>query len=127
MNYILYKIYYGEQLVYIGRTKQDLKDRLRLHFFGKPMVRKLDIFQTTKIEYALFNTEADMYLMEIYLINLYKPMLNKDDKAHDDLTIYIPEPKFYPYWNSLIDKWKEKQIEHLIDTSPLDFSEDFYF
>ena len=128
MNYIIYKIYYGNELVYIGRTKQNLKDRLRLHFFCNPLVKKIDIFDTTKIEYTLFNTEADMFLYEVYLINLYHPVLNKDDNAHDDLTIYLPEPQFYPYWDKIIDKWKEKQIAHLIDTVLLDYNnDDFLF
>lgn len=122
-NYILYKIYYGTELVYIGRTKQDLCDRLRLHFFGKPMVKKLDILKTTRIEYTLCASEADMFLYEIYLINIYKPRINKDDKAHDELSsfLYLPEPQFYEYINPLLEKWKEKEREHVIDTSPLDY------
>lgn len=126
-NYILYKIYYGDELVYIGRTTQNLKDRLRLHFFGKPMVKKIDILRTTKIEYTLCETMADMYLYEIYLINYYKPPINKDDKAKDDLTIVLPEPKFYPYWDSIIDKWKDKQIHELLETAPLNIEDDFLF
>lgn len=126
-NYILYKIYYGDELVYIGRTTQNLKDRLRLHFFGKPMVKKIDILRTTKIEYTLCETMADMYLYEIYLINYYKPPINKDDKAKDDLTIVLPEPKFYPYWDNIIDKWKDKQIHELLETAPLNIEDDFLF
>ena len=111
-NYILYKIYYSNELVYIGRTSQDLIDRLRLHFFGKPMVKKLDIIETTRIEYTICDSEADMFLLEIYLINKYKPRINRDDKAHDELSphLYLPEPRFYPYYNPLLDKWKEKDI-----------------
>lgn len=128
MNYILYKIYYGDELVYIGRTKQDLQKRLRQHFFdGNAIVKKLDILQTTKIEYCLCPTEADMIVLEVYLIAKYRPRINKDDKPKDELTIYLDEPRFYPYWLPIIDKWKEKQIEYLINTSPLDANEDFYF
>lgn len=128
INYMLYKIYYGDELVYIGRTKQDLQKRLRQHFFdGNAMAKKLDILQTTKIEYCLCETEADMNVLEVYLIAKYHPRINKDDKPKDNLTIYLEEPRFYSYWIPTIDKWKEKEIEYLIDTSPLDCSEDFYF
>ena len=115
--------------MYIGRTKQNLKNRLRNHFFGSnAMTKKIDIFRTTRIEYCLCETEADMNLIEIYLICKYKPPINVDDVPKDDLTIFLPEPRFYPYWDAIIDKWKDKQIEQLIDTSPLDYSnEDFYF
>ena len=125
-NFILYKIYYGSELVYIGRTKQELIDRLRLHFFMKPMVRKLDIISTTRIEYTLCASEADMFLMEIYLIGIYKPRLNRDDKPQDNISSFLalPEPVFYNYQHPLLDKWKTEAIEQLIDTLPLDYSND---
>lgn len=128
-TYILYRIYYGDELVYIGRTSQDLKDRLRQHFFGHPMVKKIDLFATTKIEYAILNTQADMYLYEIYEINKWKPRINKDDKARDEFSPFIELPQlvFYDYWPEIIDKWKEKQIKHVIDTAPLDFPDEDFF
>ena len=122
VNYLVYKIYYNDELVYIGRTKQSLTDRLRMHFFGNPLVPKLDLFKISKIEYASFDRESDQFVYEVYLINLFHPRLNSHDLAHDDLTIRLPEPKFYVWNNPIIDKWKEKRIDYLIDTSPLDYS-----
>lgn len=129
-NYILYKIYYHDELAYIGRTTQDLKNRLRMHFFHtNKIVKQLDILQVTKIEYTILNTQADMYLYEIYLINLYHPSCNVDDNAKDDLSDFIVLPKleFYEYKDPIIDKWKAKQIEHLIDTAPLDYSDEVFW
>lgn len=129
-NYILYKIYYHDELAYIGRTTQDLKNRLRMHFFHtNKIVKQLDILQVTKIEYTVLNTQADMYLYEIYLINLYHPPCNVDDNAKDDLSDFIVLPKleFYEYKDPIIDKWKAKQIEHLIDTAPLDYSDEAFW
>lgn len=129
-NYILYKIYYHDELAYIGRTTQDLKNRLRMHFFHtNKIVKQLDILQVTKIEYTILNTQSDMYLYEIYLINLYHPPCNVDDNAKDDLSDFIVLPKleFYEYKDPIIDKWKEKQIEHLIDTAPLDYSDEAFW
>lgn len=129
-NYILYKIYYRDELAYIGRTTQDLKNRLRMHFFHiNKIVKQLDILQVTKIEYTVLNTQADMYLYEIYLINLYHPSCNVDDNAKDDLSDFIVLPKleFYEYKDPIIDKWKAKQIEHLIDTAPLDYSDEAFW
>ena len=129
-NYILYKIYYRDELAYIGRTTQDLKNRLRMHFFHtNKIVKQLDILQVTKFEYTILNTQAGMYLYEIYLINLYHPPCNVDDNAKDDLSDFIVLPKleFYEYKDPIIDKWKEKQIEHLIDTAPLDYSDEAFW
>lgn len=128
MNYILYKIYYGDELVYVGRTKQDLKQRLRNHFFGgNAMTKKIDIIQTTRIEYCFCQSEADMFVTEVYLICKYRPKINRDDKPNDELTIHLEEPIFYTYYHPILDKWKEKQIEQLVDTSPLDYSNEDYF
>ena len=107
-NNILYKIYEDDTLVYIGRTHQPLQDRLRGHFFGKPMHRKIDIFRTTKIEYAELTTVADLYLYEIYYINKLKPPYNGKDKAHDELTIDLPGLNFKEFECKLRDKWKKK-------------------
>lgn len=122
VNYLVYKVYYGDELVYIGRTKQRLVDRMRMHFFGDIDVPKLNIFNVSKIEYTLFDKESDQIVYEVYLINLYHPCLNLHDLGADDLTIYLPEPLFYVWENPIIDKWKEKRIDYLIDTSPLDYS-----
>ena len=104
-GFILYKIYYGDNLIYLGRTKQKLQDRIRGHFFGKSMHRKINIENVTKIEYAELTSEADMFLYEIYYINKLKPHLNVDDKARDDLSIVIQDIEFKEYYCKLMDKW----------------------
>lgn len=128
-QYILYKIYYSDKLVYVGRTYQDLKDRLRMHFFHtNKIVKQLNLLDVTKIEYSILNTQADMYLYEIYLINLYHPVLNVDDNAKDDLSDFVVLPKlsFYLYEDKIIEKWKEKIIQNVI--ASVDDSDDiFYF
>lgn len=110
MPNLLYKIYYDDLVVYLGRTCQPLQNRIRGHLFGKPMHRKIDIFQVTKIEYAEFPTVADMYLYEIYFINKLKPPLNCDDKAPDELSVNLPEPEWCEFTTHLWDKWRT-QIE----------------
>ena len=107
-TFTLYKIYYGEELIYLGRTAQLLQDRIRNHLFKKPGLKKIDINKISKIEYAEFETRADMYLYEIYYINLYKPMLNKDDKARDELTVRLPDISFTEWTTPLWEKWKEE-------------------
>lgn len=107
-RFILYRIYYDDYIVYLGRTKQRLQDRIRGHLFKKPMQREIGIDSVSKIEYAEFATEADMYVYEVYYINLYRPPLNRDDKARDELTILLPEVEWKPFQTPLWDKWKEQ-------------------
>lgn len=107
-KFTLYKIYYDNALVYIGRTKQPLQNRIRGHLFQKPMHRTIDINQVSKIEYTELPTEADMNLYEIYYILKYKPSLNVDDKTKDDLTINLPELEWEIFTTHLWDKWLDE-------------------
>ena len=117
-QYLLYKIFYEDKLVYIGRTAQPLKKRLYGHFSKAPMMRQLDVRRVTKIEYATFKTEADMFLYEIYFINKWKPVLNRDDKSNEPLTIELPPVTFTEYVCDLLPKWKE-----IVEKKDRDFRE----
>jgi len=111
----LYKIYYTcpnapPFLAYIGRTKNDLTARFRQHFTGHVLMKSLDIFGVSHIEYAELKTTADMYVAEIVLINTLKPPLNVDDKAQDGLTLTVDLSALqWRVWDKphLMEKWKE--------------------
>lgn len=107
-NFTLYRIYYGNDIVYVGRTTQPLADRIRGHLFKKPMLRGIDINRVSKIEYSRYESEADMFLYEIYFINTWKPALNRDDKAKDTLTVSLPPVSWEIFTTGLWDKWKEE-------------------
>lgn len=106
MEFTLYKVFHEETIIYLGRTKLPLARRLYGHFFKKPMHRQINIADATKIEFASFQTEADMFLYEIYFINCYHPTLNRDDKAKDELTITLPEVQWQEFESPLVQKWK---------------------
>jgi len=110
-GHILYRIFYDDDLVYLGRTNQPLNTRLRGHFINRPMQRKLECNSVTKIEYINFSAEADMNLYEIYFINKYKPPLNCDDKARDDLTVSLPEPEWVDHWPDRMSIWLQELKE----------------
>lgn len=107
-GFILYRIWYENTLVYLGRTKQPLQSRIRGHLFKKPMHRSISINLVTKIEYAEFQTESDMNLYEIYFINLWKPPLNIDDKCKDELTVHLPDVEWNTFTTPLWDKWRRE-------------------
>lgn len=107
-GFILYRIWYGDFIAYLGRTKQPLQARIRGHMFAAPMHRAIDIHNVTKIEYTMLPTEADMNLYEIYLINLWKPPLNIDDKAKDSLTIRLPALEWQGFHPANYEDWKRR-------------------
>ena len=107
-GYILYRIYYGDIIAYLGRTKQPLQARIRGHIFQKPMHKLILIQNVTKIEYTELQSEADMNLYEIYFINLWKPPLNVDDKARDELSIRLPELAWKEFAPAHWEEWKQQ-------------------
>ena len=108
---VLYRVFYLKKIVYVGRTTQPLQTRLHGHFFKAPMMRAINIDLVSKIEYAELKSEADMFLYEIYYINKWKPSLNVDDKAHDELSVTLPELKWSEFQPPLMDKWKTQIAE----------------
>ena len=106
---IIYRIWYGDEIVYVGRTTQQLTDRLRGHFFRHKRYIIIDINQVTKIEYQEHRTIADMYLYEVYYINMFHPRLNRDDRAPDELTVKLPAVKWTEYVPRLMDEWRERE------------------
>lgn len=106
MPYLLYKIFADGQVIYLGRTKQPLARRLYGHFFGGALQKQLSIQEIQRIEYAIFQTEADLFLYEIYYINLLHPPLNRDDKAKDNLTVSLPEAAWTVFETQLLQKWE---------------------
>lgn len=107
-GFLIYRIWYGNCLVYVGRTKQPLQSRIRGHLFSKPMHRTVNIEQVTKIEYAELGSEADMNLYEIYYILRLHPPLNVDDKARDDLSVTLPELEWKAFTTPLWEGWRQE-------------------
>lgn len=107
-GFILYRIWYKDFIAYLGRTKQPLQERMHGHMFAAPMHRAIDIHNVSRIEYTELSTEADMNLYEIYFINLWKPPLNIDDKAKDNLTIFLPALTWEEFIPKNWEKWKRE-------------------
>lgn len=108
VGFLVYRIYYGEHIAYVGRTKQPLQSRMRGHMFAKAMHKNISIHNVSKIEYTECKSQADMYLYEIYYICKWKPVLNRDDKPLDDLTLELPELSWKEFIPSNWEQWKKE-------------------
>lgn len=107
-QFIIYKIYYGDILTYIGQTAQQIDRRLHKHFFAASHIRKIDPRAVTKVEVANCVTRADMNVYEKYYIELLKPSLNCLEKDTDLLTIRLPDLNFFPVDIPLMAKWRAR-------------------
>ena len=86
MNYIYKFINSSDEIIYIGKTN-NLSHRISSHTH-LPESAYNDIY---RIYYTTMNTVSDQHIMEIALINYYKPIYNQQDKKDDDLTILRKE------------------------------------
>ena len=104
---ILYKIYYGHKLVFVGTTNVDLTNTLRVKFFGPD---HLDVTRVSKVEYITLPSMADCPVYQALYINAYKPLYNKSGKARDELSegvlSALPEFVFQEYDNAILMKWE---------------------
>lgn len=107
-RYHVYRIFYGDELVYVGRTKQRLIDRMRAHMLHTDKI-KINPLEVTSIEYADCASEADMCLYEVYYINLWHPRLNEDAKAGDSLTVELPELIWVEFYCPELQQWRVKE------------------
>lgn len=69
-------------IIYVGKTCRKLDDRMGEHFGGKGHLPKECYNSVAKIEYIKVKTDADALLVEVYLINKYRPLYNKQNKSN---------------------------------------------
>lgn len=101
----LYKYVYNEQIIYIGKSNSNIKNRINGHKREskfRPYLDKAEIY-VCKLPNS---TETD--LMEKALINRYKPILNVEfNRLGFSSLISVQEPK----WEKYCDWLNSKQIE----------------
>lgn len=116
----VYRMWYGDEMIYVNRTAQSLAPVFRRHFFAPCKQRpKIDLLQVTKIQYQEFATYADSALYVCYYRNKYKPRLNGGLWQKDRLSINLP----LVHWNEWINeqlmaRWREEA--YLIKTHQKD-------
>lgn len=69
-------------VTYIGKTCRKLDDRMNEHFGGKGHLPNSCYNNVARVEYMTVKTDADALLVEVYLINKYRPLYNKQNKSN---------------------------------------------
>jgi hypothetical protein len=88
--YIYFFISKENKPIYIGKTRQKIKDRMNAHNH-LPCECYSDV---DKICYGEVESEADLAIYETYYINKYKPKYNTMLKYNDKVNIKLPDLKF---------------------------------
>lgn len=102
----IYKYIKNGEVVYVGKSANDVPRRVRSH----SKEEKFKPFIDSCIFVAECKNPAHMNILETLFINYYKPVLNVADKYGDDLDIAIPEIEWIPYEEFLVRYNKEESI-----------------
>lgn len=97
----LYKFETDTGIAYIGKSinlRTRIKDHLR--YSNKSQLASLRD-EISKVSFCTIR-DADMHIVELYLISKYRPYLNTDSVPLNRTTLEIKEP----VWTELID-WKD--------------------
>ena len=79
----VYRLYKDKEIVYIGKTN-NLKYRIKAHKKDK----EFDYY-----DYAI-TSDSEAHVYEVYYINKYRPILNKDCKGEELFNIKVKELEF---------------------------------
>lgn len=104
------------KIIYVGKTK-NLNQRIHRHFSKDGHLSKECYENVYEIEYCEFNTNTDMTMFEVYMINKYRPIYNIDLKYNDNMDnciFNLLEPKWNFYNKAKADFYHKKCSEKVI-------------
>jgi len=107
------------QVIYIGKTDTLLRQRIEAHAKEDKFAPYLGQWIVEYIELA---NRVETDIVEKYLINYWKPILNEKDHAEGLTNMSIKLPKWIPY-EKYEEKWKEGNaalVTNAIKTAMLD-------
>lgn len=91
-GFFIYKYVKDGQIVYLGKTKRPLNQRINEHKHKKDLPDGCDIY------FFECSSESDMNIAELFLIDKYKPVYNRDCNDAQTQTSYFFEE---PEWKSI--------------------------
>lgn len=105
----VYKYVYNDEIIYIGKSDNSILNRVNAHVKEakfKPYLEKAVIY------YTECKHSTHTLILEAFLINKYKPILNVSLKHDEDLNLDIPIPE--PEWHLLSELKKvEKTVKQV--------------
>lgn len=116
MGYYVYKYVWKNKVIYVGKSNVSLKSRIKAHKQEQRFKKYLGNSEIFSFECC---NPAETNIYETFLINKYKPILNRAMKYNDVLKIDIEEPEWERYDEEENVKKVNRNIENQIDKSSL--------
>ncbi len=94
----VYKFETDTGIAYIGKSV-NLRSRIKSHLNGSVKSKLSPLIEDiTKVSYSTMS-DADMHIMEFYLISKYRPYLNTEAVPMNKSSIVLPDPE----WKDILD------------------------
>ena len=87
-----FRHYLTNEIIYVGKTTRKINTRMNEHFSKRGHLPHKCYKNIGKIEYIEVSSDADARLIELYLINKYKPKYNTEGKAQDSQSLKYSLP-----------------------------------
>ena len=94
MAFYIYRYVYHNDVIYVGKTKRPLHERIGEHANEQKFFPYLN---DSVIQFFVTNTGVEMDIYEKYLINYYSPRLNVVDMDHAEFGFSLPIPAWQVY------------------------------
>lgn len=106
-----YRIIDTNEVIYIGKTDANLKNRIDAHAKEEKFIPYLG---ECCIDYIILKNKTETDIIEKYYINKYKPVLNEKDKlsGSTDIQFQFKLPDWIPYENYVLDKINASQLKN---------------
>lgn len=99
----------SKEVVYVGKTKQPIEKRMRIHFSNSGHLGKRQIAKVKCVEFIELENRTEMDIAELYYINKWKPLFNIQSKYDDDCLTYSRDDTWEVFDLDIIRE-KEKEI-----------------
>lgn len=115
-HYYIYRFLNQEnEVLYVGKTYNQLKERIRVHIkigkFTEKQLKEID-----KIQYIEISNPFDWHILEIFYINYFKAKYNKEFQCQEELFKLINTKEIIGkyYWKDVITK---KEFLEILENS----------
>lgn len=105
---LVFRIWYGDEIVYVWYTSKYLTTALRNVFFG--VHQRVDVTKVTKVDYQGKRSLADAAVYAMYYKHLFNPTLQYVSPG--PLTIHLKQYKWTEFTSPVFARWV-RQRQHL--------------
>lgn len=101
------------EVVYVGKTRQPLEKRIESHFGSGGHLQKSQIATVTKVEFLELSSRIEMDIVELYYINMWKPIFNTQAKYDEEFSMDAREGDYWEDFEFTVEETRKEVVKTL--------------